>query len=178
VEYVFILKYSLSPAEGEIDSVIERLGAFGCDDALVGTGIAGKVALEFIREAPSALEAIRSALENVRDALPGAKLIEVAPDFVGLTDVADTVGVSRQNMRKLWLNPANEFPSPVHEGSSAIWHLHHVLTWFARRKNDKYHIESSAIEVAGVAMQINLARQATQALPEIQNAVLQFVEFA
>jgi hypothetical protein len=34
---------------------------------------------------------------------PGAELVEASPDFVGLTDVADLVGCSRQNIRKLML---------------------------------------------------------------------------
>ena len=55
-------------------------------------------------------------------------MIEVAPDLVGLTDVADIVGVSRQNMRKLMLAHPGSFPAPVHEGSASIWHLR-TLAW-------------------------------------------------
>ncbi len=143
----------------------------------MGTGVVGKVALEFTREAKSALEAIYSALENVKEAIPSAKLIEVAPDLVGLTDVADVIGVSRQNMRKLWLNPANSFPNPIHEGSSAIWHLYHILAWLQTRKGDKYNIEPNAIEVAKVAMQVNIAREAKQILPEIQNSLSSLIDF-
>lgn len=42
---------------------------------------------------------MRSALLDLRSVLQSAKLIEVAPDLVGLTDVAEIVGVSPQNMR-------------------------------------------------------------------------------
>jgi predicted DNA-binding transcriptional regulator AlpA len=56
-----------------------------------------------------------------------AKLIEAAPDFVGLTDVADLVGVTRQNMRKLMLSHATTFPTPVHQGSASVWHLADVM---------------------------------------------------
>ncbi|MBU5890001.1 DNA-binding protein, partial [Vibrio cholerae O1] len=76
-----------------------------------------RLALEFTREAVDADEAVRSALADVRRAAPSARLIEVAPDLVGLTDVADIVGVSRQNMRKLMLAHPGSFPAPVHEGS-------------------------------------------------------------
>ncbi len=51
-----------------------------------------------------------SALRDVKKAVPGAELIEVTPDFVGLTDVAELIGVSRQNMRKLMLAHAATFP--------------------------------------------------------------------
>jgi hypothetical protein len=43
------------------------------------------------------------ASSDVRAALPEAILIEAAPDYVGLSDVADSVGVTRQNLRKLML---------------------------------------------------------------------------
>src|SRR5439155_384770 len=83
---------------------IERLGAAGCDDALVGIGQPGRIALEFTREAHSAEAALVSALTDVKRAIPSARLIEAAPDFVGLTDVAEVVGMTRQNMRKLMIS--------------------------------------------------------------------------
>jgi hypothetical protein len=94
---------------------------------LVGIGQPGRLALEFSREAPSAEAAVRSALADVRSAIPSARLIEVAPDLVGLTDMADIVGVSRQNMRKLMLAHPSSFLAPVHEGSASIWRLADVL---------------------------------------------------
>lgn len=61
-----------------MDLLIERLAEEGCDDALVGVGQPGRLALEFFREAPSALEAIESALEGVRRAVPGARLTDIS----------------------------------------------------------------------------------------------------
>lgn len=58
--------------------MVERLGEAGCDDALVGIGQPGRLALEFNREAADADEAVRSALADVRRAVPSAKLIEVS----------------------------------------------------------------------------------------------------
>ncbi|MDN5871104.1 MAG: hypothetical protein L0H73_10365 [Nitrococcus sp.] len=69
----------------------------------------------------------------MRRAVPTARLVEAAPDFVGLTDVAEIVGVSRQNMRKLMLAHPDSFPAPVHEGSASIWHLVDVLEWLQDR---------------------------------------------
>jgi hypothetical protein len=71
----------------------------------------------FTREAESAKRAIVSALEDVKKAIPAAKLIEAGPDLVGLADVADMLGMSRQNMRKLMLVHAANFPAPVHAES-------------------------------------------------------------
>ncbi|MNF88466.1 hypothetical protein D3C84_709610 [compost metagenome] len=57
---------------------MDRLAEAGCDDALVGVGQPGHLALEFIREASSADEAIEGALEDVRRAVPNARLIKAA----------------------------------------------------------------------------------------------------
>jgi hypothetical protein len=52
------------------DLLVERLAEAGCEDALIGTGHAGRLALEFTREAPSAGAAVRSALRDVRRGAP------------------------------------------------------------------------------------------------------------
>ena len=80
-EYEFGLRFSLPESEEHSDELIERLGNAGCDDALIGIGHAGRIAFEFAREADSAHRAIISAIRDVRRALPGARLIEVTPDF-------------------------------------------------------------------------------------------------
>lgn len=157
MEYTFTLKYQLSEQDANPDELVERLGAAGCDDALVGVGQPGRIALEFVREADSAEAALMSALADVKRAIPSAKLIEAAPDFVGLTDVADVVGVTRQNMRKLMVNHAMTFPTPVHEGSASVWHLAEVMAWLQARGT--YKVEASVLEVALSAMQVNLAKE-------------------
>lgn len=157
VEYTFTLKYQLSEQDSDPDSLLERLGSAGCDDALVGVGQPGRLALEFFREAQSAEEAIQSALSAVKTAVPSAKLIEVAPDLVGLTDVAELVGVSRQAMRKLMLTHSMTFPGPIHEGASSIWHLADVLDWLKTRGS--YSFDERIVETAHVAWGVNLAKE-------------------
>ncbi len=157
MEYTFILKYQLADEDRDTDALVERLGEVGCDDALVGIGQPGRLALEFTREAVDADDAVRSALADVRRAAPSARLIEVAPDLVGLTDVAEIIGVSRQNMRKLMLTHPASFPAPVHEGSASIWHLVDVLVWL--RDKGTYALEREVLEVAHVAMQVNVAKE-------------------
>lgn len=157
MEYTFTLKYQLAEQDANHDELVERLGAAGCDDALVGTGQPGRIALEFVREAESAEDALISALSDVKSAIPSAKLIEAAPDFVGLTDVADVIGVTRQNMRKLMVNNATTFPTPVHDGSASVWHLAEVMSWLQGR--EAYKIDASMLEVATTAMQVNLAKE-------------------
>ena len=80
MEYTFTLKYRLSAANQNVDDLIERLGAEGCDDVLVGVGQPGRVALEFTREADSAQAAIQSALADVKRVMPEAQVLEDAPE--------------------------------------------------------------------------------------------------
>ena len=85
--YEFGLKYKV-PDDADMDALIEQLGEAGCDDALVGTGQPGRIALDFTREAKSAEKAVLSALSAVKKAIPGAKLLEITPGLVGMTELA------------------------------------------------------------------------------------------
>jgi predicted DNA-binding transcriptional regulator AlpA len=156
MEYEFTLKFKLPTSEADTDAVMERLGEQGCTDALVGLGQSGYIGLDFVREAQSAEVALLSAIDDVKRALPAAVLVEAGPDFVGLTDVADVVGQSRQNMRKLMLSSSHRFPSPIHSGSSSVWHLAHVLE-FMRERN--YEFSPTVFDVARTTMQINIAKE-------------------
>ncbi|MCA8070587.1 helix-turn-helix transcriptional regulator [Burkholderia vietnamiensis] len=170
MEYTFTLKYQFADDDRDPDALVERLGEAGCDDALIGIGQPGRLALEFTREAADAGTAVRSALADVRRAAPSAKLIEVAPDLVGLTDVAEIVGVSRQNMRKLMLAYPGSFPPPVHEGSASIWHLADVLAWLQAKGS--YALATDVLDVARVALQVNVAKEG-QRLPRAASKELQ-----
>ncbi|MDR0779710.1 MAG: DNA-binding protein [Pseudomonadales bacterium] len=160
MNYIFTLKYQLADPESDVDALIERLGEAGCDDALVGIGLPGRLALEFTREAESAEAAVRSALMDVKRAIPSATLIEAAPDFVGLSDVAELVGVSRQNIRKLMLAHPDTFPAPVHEGSTWIWHLADVLLWLEATVG--YALDQASIATARATLEVNLAKEASR----------------
>ena len=153
-EYPFTLRFEVSDAELDVDECVELLAASGCDDALIGTGAAGRIALDFIRESSSARDAVLSAISDVKGALPQAALIEATPDFVGYSEVADIVGRSRQNIRKLLLTCRTSAPIPVHEGVSTVWHLAPVLEWLRDEKN--YEIKKDIIELACTNMQVNI----------------------
>ncbi|NWD07246.1 helix-turn-helix transcriptional regulator [Pseudomonas gingeri] len=155
MEYDFTLRYQLSEHNDDQDALIERLYECGCDDSLIGSGVPGRLALKFCRDAESAVQALLSALQDVKRAIPDARLIEVVPDLVGLSDIADIVGVSRQNMRKLMLGHGASFPLAVHEGSSSVWHLAEVLGWLEGRG---YDLEPQMIETAQAAQDINLTK--------------------
>lgn len=157
MEYDFELRFKLADPGPVEDDVVERLYVAGCDDATIGVGLPGRLALCFTREASSAKQAILSALEDVKRAIPDAEMIEVSPDLAGLTDIAELVGVSRQNMRKLMMGHAATFPAPVHDGSTALWHLATVLEWLSGRAG--YDIDKRLLDIARMAMQINLAKE-------------------
>lgn len=106
------------------------------------------------------MEAIRTALTDVKSAIPTVRLIEVSPDLVGLTDVADVVGISRQAMRKLLLGHRSTFPVPVHEGTPSIWHLAEVLDLLKTRGS--YPIDTAVLEVAQVALEVNVTKEAVR----------------
>lgn len=154
MEYCFTLRFSLPEKHAPVDELLETLAAAGCDDALIGLGMPGRIALEFTRESDSATDVLTQAEEDVLRAIPGATLVEAAPDFVGLTDVADIIGMTRQNMRKLMLSHRPPFPLPVHDGKTAIWHLADVLEWLSQRGN--YTLPAATRELAQVTRQRNL----------------------
>jgi predicted DNA-binding transcriptional regulator AlpA len=162
MQYIFTLKYQLACEDYDPDVLVERLGEAGCDDALVGVGQPGRIALEFSRQASSASEAIQSALADVRQAIPSARLIEAAPDLVGLTDVAEILGVSRQAMRKIALSHWMTFPAPIHEGSSSIWHLADVLGWLKERGN--HALDDQLFEASKAALEVNVTKEAEKHL--------------
>ncbi|REG61717.1 AlpA family transcriptional regulator [Paraburkholderia sp. BL6669N2] len=165
MEYVFTLKYGLAVEDCDLDAIVERLGEAGCDDATVGIGQPGRISLFFTREGESAFEAVVSALQDIKRVVPSARLIEAGPDFVGLTDVAEVAGVSRQNMRKLMLSHAIDFPPPVHEGSASVWHLSDILDWLAARGG--YEIKPDVFDIARAVKQINLAKEARELEPRL-----------
>jgi len=157
-QYDFTLRFALGQRDADPEQFLDKLLAEGCSDALIGLGIEGRIALDFTREASSAEQAILSALSDVQRAIPEASLIEATPDLVGLTDIANLLGFSRQYMRKLAVKKGSGFPPPVHEGKPAIWHLSTVLSWFAESEIREFDV--SILEIARVNMQCNLVKEA------------------
>jgi hypothetical protein len=168
-DYDFILKFDLPDHDTDPEQFVEALYESGCDDASVGIGQQGRIALNFIRQSESALDAISSAISDVKKAIPGVKLIEATPDLVGLTDIADILGFSRQNMRKIAVNNKSAFPTPIHEGSVALWHLFKVLQWLKTSRS--YDIEDSLIEISSTNMQVNFASQMSDVDPKLQRSL-------
>lgn len=159
--YRFTLKFAVPVRTIEPDDWVDRLAESGCDDALVGTGMPGRLALEFDRTASDADSALNSAVQDVQRAIPEARFIEAGPDYVGLTEIAALLGISRQAMRKIMAKNIEAFPFPIHEGNPTIWHLKDVLEWM--RKEQGREIDASIEEVSVVARKVNSTRRAVAA---------------
>lgn len=155
--YQFTLKYRLADSATDKDALIECLGKAGCTDAVIGIGTAGRVTLAFDRDGESAEEVVYSALTAIKDALPMTELIEMTPDLMGVSEIAEVVGKSRQNIRQLML--ANrDFPKPVHESESVtLWHLSEVLHYL--RVSKGYEVNEALLDVSIMAQGVNIAKE-------------------
>jgi hypothetical protein len=173
MEYEFILKYALPDENADASQYLDAIFEAGCDDATIGTGKTGAIALEFVREAASADEAVLSAIADVKKAIPDAKLIEVSPDLVTPTEIASVIGCSRQNIQKIIANPKKRFPNPIHQSSAGgIWHLEPVLRWFME---DGVSIDQTLLEIAEISMTANLIHQSQKVNPKIQSKFLNII---
>jgi hypothetical protein len=64
------------------------------------------------------------------------------------------------------LTNAATSPLPVHEGSTAIWHLAEVMDWL--KAKGTYELEQAVHEIAETIMQINLTKEAQRLTPRAQ----------
>ena len=171
-DYEFFLKFALPDSNADPEGYVVRLVEAGCDDALIGLGKKGRIALEFIRSASSSDDAIISALADVHKAIPGARLIEAGPDLVGLTDIAELMRCTRQNARKTSMADSL-FPIAVHEGSPELFHMMDVLNWWKDARGEP--VDRVLLEITMTTRKVNLAREINrlptkQLDPEIQQA--------
>jgi predicted DNA-binding transcriptional regulator AlpA len=154
--YSFMLNFNLPQRSDNPDLHLDALFEAGCDDASVGVGQFGMIGLDFTRRAISAEEALRSAIRNVQTAIPGANLVRVGPDLVGLTEMADIFGFTRQNMRKYATSKScahEAFPSPTIIGEPSLWHLAEIAVWLRSNTAIKPSLDLS--EVSKAAARIN-----------------------
>jgi hypothetical protein len=171
MEYEFTLKFRLADPQANPEPYADLLYAQGCNDAIIGIGRKGRIALDFIREADSALSAVLSAIADIRKTIPEAKLIEATPDFVSISEVAQILGCTRQNMRIL-IERGTEVPIAVHEGNTSLWHLSDLLTWLQGSKS--YAIDPALLEVAQTTKLINSVRSLgkSQKIDDFQHSAL------
>jgi len=165
-DYEFTLRFVLPSPDAAVDRIVDALYGHGCDDALVGIGRPGRLGLDFTRAAETARAAVLSAISDVRRAIPGAALVEVTPDLVGVADLALMFSCSRQNMWKLIMANGSTAPVAAHEGKSSLWHLGPLLRWLAREK--RYAVDPRLLDLADATMAVNLALDSLLADPDTE----------
>lgn len=135
---------TLSGVTADTENLEDALFKNGCDDALLC--FYGKsVYLEFDREALSPDAAIRSAVEDVESAGLNARVESVDSALVGLSDIAELTGMSRQAIALLkdGARGQGNFPCPVQRlrGQSPLWDWAAVAVWLSQQGRLAAHPE-------------------------------------
>jgi hypothetical protein len=149
-EFEFDLMIALPAGERDEEAMLDALFEAGCDDAIVGTGASGLVALGFIREGMDADAVITEAVGQALSGLPeGATLREVRPDLVSLADVAARLQVSRQALQK------REMPPPSLGGLYRVTEMVRYLEGQPGKIRDGLSGAASWFAAAPAAQKIN-----------------------
>lgn len=158
--YEFTLTFSLPQKQGggeNPEQYTDALYEAGCDDALIGNGTHGSITLDFMRESAAAEEAVSTAIDNVKTAIPGAELNEVKPDLVGVSAIAKLLNCSRQNVQKHVTSDPFDFPVPAYTGRSPLWHLAEIASWILGEQNQiKMTLDEEIYEISKVAFKLNI----------------------
>jgi hypothetical protein len=124
-------------ADLQTDQAQDALFKAGCDDATIGVN-AGVQHLHFDREASSLAEALVSAITAVEQAVPGVRVVRVAPDeYVTLAEIAMRTGRTRESVRLLATGDRGpgDFPPPAARAEQRVklWRWAEVAAWLASR---------------------------------------------
>lgn len=116
----------------ESDKTIDALFEAGCDDGTFGTVDQVGYA-DFVREAPTFGQAVRSAIEQV-ESVQGLAVLRVEPeDLVTRNEIADRMGRSRESVRLLIKGARGPggFPPPAShlKARSRLWRWSEVAAW-------------------------------------------------
>jgi hypothetical protein len=109
----------------------------GCDDATIETA-GGVQYLHFDREARSLAEALVSAIAAVEQAVPGVRVVRVAPDdYVTLAEIGKRTRRTRESVRLLATGDRGpgDFPPPAARAQqrNKLWRWAEVARWFTDR---------------------------------------------
>jgi hypothetical protein len=124
-------------ADLQTDESQDALFEAGCDDATIGMA-AGVQYLRFDRQARSLADALVSAITAVEQAVPGVRVVRVAPDdYVTLAEIGKRTGRTRESVRLLATGDRGpgDFPSPAAraEQRNKLWRWAEVARWFTDR---------------------------------------------
>lgn len=137
-------------ASSNLADLEDQFFEVGCDNALL-CEYNGTIYLEFDREADSALQAVRSALDSIRS-LGFKDLIVEEQGFSTLSEMAERTGISRQALSLYAQNKRGNgnFPKPMYglASKSAMYLWSEVATWlFQQGKLDKAQYEVATVNL-------------------------------
>lgn len=168
-EYDFVLRFQLPEDCEQPEAYLDALYEAGCDDATIGVGIPGYIGLDFCRKSSSAEQALLSAINDVKRAIPRGKLTEVTPDLLNISEIADLVSsrlqkVSRQAMRKYAFGQVaklkSRFPAAAVSSSSPLWHVDEVIYWLVENNKADRDKALTLLETSRTARTLNVKLQA------------------
>lgn len=149
---VFEFSIIASGLDHEADDFEDRFFDAGCDDATIAFA-RGAIILQFVRQAGSFDEAIRSAVLAVRKA--GASVDRVEPDYlVSLSEIAERANLTRAAISLYAKGErGRDFPHPVARVTteSPLWDWTDVARWLHGRKQ----IGAGAVQAAEIIRMAN-----------------------
>ncbi|CAI1082081.1 helix-turn-helix transcriptional regulator [Serratia quinivorans] len=164
---LFNFSLTLAGVTSETSGLEDALYASGCDDGLIC--FYGKsVYIEFDRESDSFTHAILSAIKDIESAGISAQVMSVDSYLVGLSDIAQLTGMSRQAiaMLKDGTRGSGDFPSPIQrlKGASPLWNWHSVAAWLANKDKLGQELADNAqcLENINLALQLRASKQRSQ----------------
>lgn len=148
-------------ADLQTDQAQDALFEAGCDDATIGV-VAGVQRLAFDREARSPAEALVSAIVAVERAVPGVRVVRVAPDeYVTLAEIARRTGRTRESVRLLASGDRGpgDFPPPAARAAerNRLWRWAEVAGWFAARLGERVAVPDPALPAVNGLLQARTA---------------------
>jgi hypothetical protein len=168
---LFNFTLTLSGVTSDTAGLEDALFAAGCDDALIcfyGTA----VYLEFDRYEENLTQAVISAISDIESSGIGARVESVDSTLLGLSDIAELTGLTRQAIALLkdGARGSRQFPGPVQrvKGNSPLWRWRTVVDWLA--SEGRIPADSPLISNARVLDNLNLALQ-LRASPEQSNVM-------
>lgn len=169
-------EFTLVVHGGLDDAIVDALFEAGCDDATLGE-VDGVGYAEFIREAPSFGDALRSAIEQV-ESVPGLTVSRVEPDdLVTLSEIAQRLGRSRESVRLLASGErgSGDFPAPVShlKARTRLWRWSEVAGW-AKRHDQPIDL-SAATAIAAINAALTLRRTLGELAPTERKLVSSLV---
>lgn len=151
-----IIASGVDPAADDFES---RFYDAGCDDALIAFQ-RGHAIIDFSRQAASVVDAIASAIDNVRAA--GARVERVEPDpLVNLSEISARAGLTRAAVSLYAQGRRGEgFPAPVAKitDESPLWDWADVARWLVGRKK----LAEDKLVIAEVVREANAAIARTE----------------